>query len=489
MHVIHSTLTSAPQVRVHGGLISSAPLRAWQRWYASWLRVSDAVVVCVSVFASQLLRFGYSEDGPAFTAVSAVIAVGWLISLSAFRTRARGVLGVGTDEYRRVWTATMTTFVCLALVASLFRLDLSRGYLAIALPLGLAALTMNRHLARRYVRAQHRKGKFVNDFLAVGTPKAVEHFSQALMKHPTHGYRLAGSYSPELLRGEILAANTDTPSAVQGRFAQTVHCSGASTVVVLSSDLSPVELRALSWQLESLDVDLVMSPGVVDVAEPRLTLRAGSGVPLLHVEKPQYDGAKRFGKRAFDVTFSLAVLSLLLPALLGAALAVKLTSRGPVFYRAHRVGLDGCPFRMIKFRSMVANADQMTTALSHLNQCDNVLFKIRDDPRVTRVGHFLRRYSIDELPQFFNVLRGEMSVVGPRPPLPREVEAYDADVRRRLLVRPGITGLWQVSGRSDLSWEDSVRLDLSYVENWSMAADLAIAAATVSAVLAGRGAY
>jgi exopolysaccharide biosynthesis polyprenyl glycosylphosphotransferase len=285
------------------------------------------------------------------------------------------------------------------------------------------------------------------------------------------------------------AEGTDDGDPVESDFAQTVRRSGATTVVVLSGDLTASELRSVSWQLEALDVDLVMSPGMVDVAEPRLTLRAGGGLPLLHVEKPQYDGAKRIGKRAFDFGFSLLVLTLLLPALLGAALAVKLTSRGPVFYRANRIGLDGKPFRMIKFRSMIADADAMTATLTHLNESDGLLFKIRDDPRVTRVGHFLRRYSIDELPQFLNVLRGEMSVVGPRPPLPREVDAYDADVRRRLLVRPGITGLWQVSGRSDLSWEDSVRLDLSYVENWSMATDLAIAAATVNAVLAGRGAY
>jgi exopolysaccharide biosynthesis polyprenyl glycosylphosphotransferase len=463
------------------------PLRVWQRRYASWLRVSDTVVVVASVFASQLLRFGYNEDGPAFSMVSGGIAAGWLLLLGAFRTRARSVLGVGTEEYRRVWTATMTTFVAVALISSLLKLDLSRGYLAIALPLGMTALTLNRHVARRYVSAQHRGGRFANPILAVGSLRAVDEFAHSLTKHPTHGYRLIGSCSPSVLRQH--AEGTDDGEPVESAFAQTVRRSGATTVVVLSGDLTASELRSLSWQLEALDVDLVMSPGMVDVAEPRLTLRAGGGLPLLHVEKPQYDGAKRIGKRAFDVGFSLLVLTLLLPALLVAALAVKLTSRGPVFYRASRIGLDGKPFRMIKFRSMVAGADAMTATLTHLNESDGLLFKIRDDPRVTRVGHFLRRYSIDELPQFLNVLRGEMSVVGPRPPLPREVDAYDADVRRRLLVRPGITGLWQVSGRSDLSWEDSVRLDLSYVENWSMATDLAIAAATVNAVLAGRGAY
>jgi lipopolysaccharide/colanic/teichoic acid biosynthesis glycosyltransferase len=178
------------------------------------------------------------------------------------------------------------------------------------------------------------------------------------------------------------------------------------------------------------------------------------------------------------------------PIMIVAAVAVKVTSRGPVFYRAERIGLDGVPFRMIKFRTMVVDADQRLTEMADLNDSiGGVLFKIRSDPRVTRAGRFLRRYSIDELPQFINALRGEMSVVGPRPPLRCEVEAYDHRIRRRLLVRPGITGLWQVSGRSNLAWEDSVRLDLSYVENWSTLSDLVIAAKTVTAICRGSGAY
>jgi lipopolysaccharide/colanic/teichoic acid biosynthesis glycosyltransferase len=173
-----------------------------------------------------------------------------------------------------------------------------------------------------------------------------------------------------------------------------------------------------------------------------------------------------------------------------AALAVKLTSRGPVFYRSERIGLDGKPFQMIKFRTMIDGADKQVGALEALNEsAGGVLFKIREDPRVTRVGRVLRRYSIDELPQFFNVLRRDMSVVGPRPPLRREVDTYDYQVRRRLLVLPGITGLWQVSGRADLPWEESVRLDLRYVENWSLAMDLMILWRTVFAVLKREGAY
>jgi exopolysaccharide biosynthesis polyprenyl glycosylphosphotransferase len=267
--------------------------------------------------------------------------------------------------------------------------------------------------------------------------------------------------------------------------------SHADTVALTSAaELGPEGIRDLSWQLEKLGVDLVVSPGIVDVAGPRLTVRPAGDLPLIHVDKPRYQGAKRFQKRAFDVCFSLLALLAASPIMIVAAVAVKATSRGPVFYRSQRIGLDGVPFPMIKFRTMVQDADQRLAEVSGLNESvGGVLFKIRKDPRITAVGRILRRYSIDELPQFINALRGEMSVVGPRPPLPGEVETYDHRVRRRLLVRPGITGLWQVSGRSDLSWDDSVRLDLSYVENWSMLSDLVIAAKTAWAVFGGSGAY
>jgi exopolysaccharide biosynthesis polyprenyl glycosylphosphotransferase len=238
-----------------------------------------------------------------------------------------------------------------------------------------------------------------------------------------------------------------------------------------------------------LDVDMVVAPGMMDVSGPRLEMRPVAGLPLIHVEKPRYHGAKRFGKTSFDLIFAIVALVLVSPLMLFAAAAVKLTSRGPVLYKSERMGLDGNPFPMLKFRSMVDEADRHSATLSGPNEGAGVLFKLRDDPRVTRVGRVMRKFSIDELPQFINVLRREMSVVGPRPPLRVEVESYENEVHRRLLVRPGVTGLWQVSGRSDLSWEDSVRLDLSYVENWSMVGDMLIIAKTLKAVVRGDGAY
>jgi exopolysaccharide biosynthesis polyprenyl glycosylphosphotransferase len=270
-----------------------------------------------------------------------------------------------------------------------------------------------------------------------------------------------------------------------------IHLTGADTVAVTATEHLGVHgIRKLTWDLESMDVDLLVSPGVLDVAGRRLSMRPVAGFPLIHVEKPQYHGAQRFQKRAFDFFFALAAIMGMSPLLILTAIAVKLTSGGPVFYTAERIGLDGKPFRMLKFRSMVDGADRQLPELLMQNEAaGGVLFKMRQDPRVTAVGRFIRKMSIDELPQFFNVLKRDMSVVGPRPPLPREVEAYDGDVRRRLLVKPGITGLWQVSGRSDLSWENSVRLDLSYVENWSMVGDLIIIGKTLKAVLSKNGAY
>jgi exopolysaccharide biosynthesis polyprenyl glycosylphosphotransferase len=272
---------------------------------------------------------------------------------------------------------------------------------------------------------------------------------------------------------------------------EAVASTRSNAVAVAATDqLHGRGIKDLSWQLEKLDVDLLVAPGVLDVAGPRLHMHPVAGLPLIQVEKPQYHGAKRFQKRAFDIGFSALVLLCLAPVVLVIALAIKLTSPGPVFYRQERVGLNGRAFEIVKFRTMVDGADSMLDDLADLNEFrGGVLFKIREDPRVTSVGRLLRKYSFDEIPQFINVLKGEMSVVGPRPPLASEVESYDHNVMRRLLVRPGITGLWQVSGRSDLSWEDSVRLDLYYVENWSMMADFLIALKTAKVMIRHSGAY
>uniref|UniRef100_UPI000594603B sugar transferase n=1 Tax=Nocardia vinacea TaxID=96468 RepID=UPI000594603B len=314
-------------------------------------------------------------------------------------------------------------------------------------------------------------------------------------RDPDSGYQVVGVCIPEggtdatdyaiRASGRSFSVVGDDRSVLDA-----VRRSGADTVAVTATDhLGPVELRRMAWDLDPLGVELIVAPGVVDIAGTRLTNRQVAGMPMQHIAKPQYDRAKSTGKAVFDVCFGGAVLFAILPAMLGIAMLVKLTSPGPVFYRSERIGRGGKPFQMIKFRSMYVDADRSIAALIEADGGNPVFFKMKDDPRITPIGKIIRKFSLDELPQFLNVLRGEMSVVGPRPQVQREVDTYDGNMRRRLLVKPGVTGLWQVSGRSDLSLEDAVRLDLSYVENWSMILDLLLIAKTIGAVARGEGAY
>jgi exopolysaccharide biosynthesis polyprenyl glycosylphosphotransferase len=349
-------------------------------------------------------------------------------------------------------------------------------------------------MARNYLSRSRVEGRYQTAVLAIGERTAVSHLVTELTENPKNGYQVVGvgisGYGPP--RGEHLVINNQEIPILGGdtHALQAINTCGADTVAIAGTEYFGCQgIRRLIWELESMDVDLVVSPGVMDVALSRLVMRPVAGHPLLHIEKPQYRGTERFQKRAFDFCFALAALTVSLPILAVAAIAIKINSSGPVFYSSERIGIDGRPFSMLKFRTMVQDADKQLESLLDHNESDGLLFKIRSDPRVTSVGRVLRRFSIDELPQFINVLRREMSVVGPRPPLRREVEAYDCDAQRRLLVRPGITGLWQVSGRSDLSWDKSVRLDLSYVDNWSMVGDILIIAKTLRAVFQRKGAY
>jgi len=264
---------------------------------------------------------------------------------------------------------------------------------------------------------------------------------------------------------------------------------GADTLAVADSGTFPgPALRALAWDLEGTGVDLIVAPAVTEVAGPRISVRPVAGIPLLHVEEPSLSGPARVTKAVFDRTFGLFALLVCTPLLLGLWLLVRTTSHGPALFRQTRVGRDGREFQMLKFRTMVVGAEEQQEELRP-EDAEHVLFKLQDDPRLTRIGRWLRRHSLDELPQLWNVVVGDMSVVGPRPPLPSEVARYADDARRRLLVKPGLTGLWQVSGRADLTWDDTVRLDLYYVENWSWVLDALILVRTIPAVVKGRGAY
>lgn len=495
------TAVNERPVAVANNVSVPARLPAWQRGYARRLVAIDVVAVALAVGLAQWLRFGGLNAEVStyraidYTMVSVAIAAIWLAALSINHSRSPRVVGSGAEEYRRVLLATLAVFGGVAIVSMLFKLQIARGYLMIALPAGILFLILFRYAARlviRYVR-EHR-GRCITRVLVVGSASAVSDLTTSFAREPRSEYQVVGACIP----GPIPRTKLDVPGVgTIPTFGDESNVVGAVTatrshaVAVTATDrLNGRGIRDLSWELEKLDIDLLVAPGVVDVAGPRLQMRPVCGLPLIHVEKPQYHGAKKFQKRLFDVVFSGTALLFGLPILLAVALAVKLTSRGPVFYRQERIGLDGNPFEMIKFRTMVDGADKMVDKLAALNESEGgVLFKIRQDPRVTPVGKFLRKYSIDELPQFINALKGDMSVVGPRPPLASEVRSYDDHTRRRLLVRPGITGLWQVSGRSDLSWEDSVRLDMFYIENWSMISDLLIALKTVKAMLSHSGAY
>jgi exopolysaccharide biosynthesis polyprenyl glycosylphosphotransferase len=264
----------------------------------------------------------------------------------------------------------------------------------------------------------------------------------------------------------------------------------ADTVAVLACpELNGVRLRELAWQLEKTGTGLCVAPAILDVAGPRTTIRPVAGMPLLHVDHPELTGLRWVIKGMFDRVFAAAALIMLAPLMALIALAIRRGDGGTAIFRQTRVGKDGRPFMVCKFRTMVVDAEQRRAALLAHNDGDGLLFKMRNDPRITAVGRSLRKYSLDELPQLWNVLKGDMSLVGPRPALPAEADLYGSYVRRRLVVKPGITGLWQVSGRSDLAWDEAVRLDLRYVENWSFALDLQILWKTGSAVVLGPGAY
>ena len=469
----------------------------WASKYVTRVRWTDAIIVAAAVLTAQLIRFGSTETLAAgiswrYFVLTFCLFAGWTLALRATQSSDRRVVGDGPTEYSRVLNACFIVFGLLAIVDLAFRLSVARGFIAIALPLGTVGLLLSRWGWRKALHRSRLRRRNLSQVLVVGGQNSAVPFIQHLGRNPGLGYEVVGICVPPGTEHRPITVEGN-PVPIYGSFADArdaVALCGATTVAVTSAEaLGHSAMRELSWDLEGMNVDMLVSPGVVDVAGPRMMVRPVAGLPLLHIDKPRYDGANRFLKAAFDRLGALALIFFLTPVLIACAIAVKLGSSGPVFYRAERIGLGNVPFDMWKFRTMVDGADQQKAALAQKNEGSGVLFKLRDDPRVTPIGKILRRYSLDELPQLFNVLGGTMSLVGPRPPLRDEVEKYSGMVTRRMLVRPGMTGLWQVSGRSDLSWEESVRLDLSYVENWSIMQDAMILWRTARAVIGSDGAY
>lgn len=480
----------------------AAVVAAWQRAYAQRLFITDLIVIVVSVYGSQFIRFGAAGDTlriPAkeggvyelsYTLVSAILVLGWFVSLALFATRDRNIVGAGTSEYKRITDATIRVFAVLAIAAFLLQSEVGRGYLLVALPLGLALLLVSRWAWRKWLLRRRAAGAFSHRAILMGERGKSVHVAQQMAREGASGIIIVGALTErgtaeqDLAPGiPVLGDYTSLSRVLEEARADTVVFTGADTI-------DPRGMRQLGWALEATSTNLIVAPALTDVAGPRIHARPVAGLPLIQVDYPEFEGRKYAAKRAFDLVVSSIALVVLSPVFLVLALLVRGDSAGPAFFTQERVGLNGRRFHMLKFRSMVVDAEaQLPSLLDRTDDGNGVLFKLRSDPRVTRVGAVLRRYSLDELPQLVNVLKGDMSLVGPRPPLAAEVERYDEWTRRRLLVRPGITGLWQTQGRSDLSWEDSVRLDLYYVENWSLTGDVIILYRTARSVWRGNGAY
>lgn len=472
----------------------------WRPRTSRLLSAVDAFVVVWAVSGAYVIRFGldpdFALDGSEsnYVWVSLAIALIWWFMLGAWNSRQSRILGSGPDEYKRVAAASLWLFGLVAIFSYVFRIETARGYVGVALPFGLLGLLVARWLLRQHLSLARQKGSSMSRLLLLGGPSAVAHLASSLHSAKHAGYVPVAAFTPGALDKPIIEAESGLPILGHGVDTDSIlkaidECNADAVAVSAGVQLHPQTLRHLGWELASRNIGLIMAPALTDIAGPRIHTQQVAGLPLIHVTAPTLEGGQRVAKRLFDVVVSGVLILLTSPVMILVAIAVKLDSRGPVLFRQDRVGMEGEHFQMLKFRSMVLDAEAQLAELELRNEGEGLLFKIKDDPRITRSGRTLRKYSLDELPQLFNILGGSMSLVGPRPPLPREVAAYEHDVRRRLLVKPGLTGLWQVSGRSNLSWQDSVRLDLYYVENWSLAGDLVIILRTVRAVFQSTGAY
>lgn len=473
------------------------PMRKFQ----AGLFLGDVVVVALVVGLGHVSRFGFKDPALGVTGValptgyalvSVLIAVAWLVLLRGLHAYREILLGAGTEEYARVLQASVSLFGVLAIGSYLFQVQLSRWYFVAVLPLGVALLLVWRWSARKVLLVRRAHGALRTRAVIVGTVARCARMLSELERKPQLGVDVVAACSEAASMGADVNDRGVTVLGDYDSVTQVMERLDAHLIIVAgATDLPPEALRRLTWQMDPRS-RLVVAPAIVDIAGPRISLRPVDGLPLMEVSAPRMDGLKLLIKRVIDVLFAVVLVILLIPLWIVVSIAISVDDRGPVFFFQPRVGLGGSHFKMMKFRSMRTDAEAVLEQLKGQAGQDagnGVLFKMKNDPRVTRVGRVLRATSIDELPQLFNVLRGDMSLVGPRPPLPREVEAYEQDVRRKFLVKPGITGLWQVSGRSSLSWEESVRLDLYYVENWSLTGDLQILFRTVKAVLKRDGAY
>jgi exopolysaccharide biosynthesis polyprenyl glycosylphosphotransferase len=459
----------------------------WAKDYLRRAAVVDLGCAVLGVFAAVKLRFG-NDVGDTYVALSLALPVLWIAALWLAGGYDVRFVGTGSDEYRKVLNAGVGLTAAIALFSYTVNLQLSRAYVVIALPSVTLFDLVARYALRKRLHRRRASGSCLLSVVVVGHEPAVADMVKELGRDRYHGLTVVGACVAQPsgcseVAGVPVCGGLDDVAAAVDKY-------GADTVAVLACpEMDGIRLRSLAWELEKTGTDLCVSPALLDVAGPRTTIRPTAGLTLLHVDHPQLTGIRLVVKDLFDRCVAAAVLILLSPLMALLAAMIRLHDGGPALFKQVRVGKDGHVFRIYKFRTMVVDAEQHKAHLLARNDSDGVLFKLRTDPRITKVGAHLRRWSIDELPQLVNVLFGHMSLVGPRPALPEEAARYADHVRRRLVVKPGLTGLWQVSGRSDLSWEESVRLDLRYVENWSFALDVQILWKTCSALLRRSGAY
>jgi exopolysaccharide biosynthesis polyprenyl glycosylphosphotransferase len=485
-----STVGSAAVTDRRSRLVAQEPVaRSWTRSYLRLVALSDGACALLAGGLAVEVRFiaqGYLPTS--YLLFTCVLPALWCASVALAGGYQSRFIGVGSDEFRRVMNAALSLTACVAIASYALKADFARGYVAEALPSVAAFDLAARYALRKRLHSRRSRGGCMQRVVAVGHPQAVADLVGTLRRDKFNGLSVVAACLPgrpvlDAIAGVPVCGGLGSVSAAVGMF-------GADTVAVLACpEMNGIRLRELAWELEATGTELCVAPALMDVAGPRTTIRPVAGLPLLQVDHPELGGGKQVIKAVFDRVIAGLALIMLAPLFVVIAAAIRINDQGPVFFRQTRVGRDGQTFRLFKFRTMVVGAEQHRTRLEALNEGAGVLFKMRRDPRVTKVGIWLRRWSLDELPQLLNVLIGDMSLVGPRPALPREVARYGDHMRRRLAVKPGITGLWQVSGRSGLPWEEAFRLDLRYVDNWSLALDLQILWKTWSAVIHGHGAY
>lgn len=489
-HFINRTLTAVDsRTSVVRGL-------GWHHRLGALVTVTDTAMITLALLLTFILRFGGEADssvaGTSFLSHE-FVAVGfgavWMLALAAKESRRARILGAGLEEYRRVVSASLHAFGALAILSYLAQADVSRWFFVATLPVGTALLLLGRWVIRDQLTQARLAGRAAVTTLVIGDEHDVRATLADLRRNPGAGYQPVAVAITDLPRKGEAPRELEGVSLVPYADVETYIAHQALGAVVVAGGVSPRAGRRLAWRMENTHTQLLFVPRLTDVAGPRLSLRHAAGLDLIHVELPRYSGTKYWLKRSFDLVFAAAALVALAPVLAVIALAIKLEDGGPVIFSQARVGLKGKAFTIHKFRTMHTDAEARLAELLSKSISDGPLFKMADDPRVTRVGRILRKYSLDELPQFWTVLRGHMSVVGPRPHLAHELAAFPDEGLRRLLIKPGITGLWQVSGRSDLSLEDSIKLDLRYVENWSIVGDLVIVLQTVKAMVTPKGAY